>query len=710
MLHFEIGKQHSVDLVLYIPNLKNIVDSLAGDIESVFENYHRPDRVFFIIPSSDSELYVSSVANEKKFQHNIRRYGEKVELCVFSFDVDGVFNTIESRSIFDQQQLNRIRDKVVTTGLTYLAKKNKVIEKSPPGSAFLKPSKDKKTDFIAAHRLAQSHTECSFVSFCLLAKLGNLTKFETIFIDTSAISYLVLSTINLVNQLTQSISFQPTFKSFHSYRGLETSSPKYGEKAMVLISASSSNNMVDKVLDLWKGKVSSEDVLTLLSFKPSENVLCAIPSVAAPTSNNVERYVKRVDEYFTMEHATPKSVVLKKIHANEINVWPFEALSQSTSLRCNSPKRSGFPEKEMTLKLESLPDETCEELDEWWAKILNWHIPLNTKYIITDTSDSFLHKYIEPLTKELNSEVIDFTEVINRDFEKDQCAVLVLLSVLGSGDKFICANRDLRLAGHDGMRIFVSFFHLYKSKAGLSTFKKSLLYGPELTKYKFFSRYSLNVPSRFDESCWSQEKNFFDNNPDFLTCPELKSRHELLSKVSEGLNGNIGLNCREPGENLSFTRHFAFWNFDYDPAGICPEAVYFTVASILQSARDDFIGDPENSLEASPHQQTLLSPENFVRFNDPLIQSCLWRAAKGSELDYSSDEKLADDFVSIMERLSRAINMERGEGFADLLLGVVIGKIVLSDKALDKLKALLTELLEANNNSTILALTEVLKR
>ena len=119
--------------------------------------------------------------------------------------------------------------------------------------------------------------------------------------------------------------------------------------------------------------------------------------------------------------------------------------------------------------------------------------------------------------------------------------------------------------------------------------------------------------------------------------------------------------------------------------------------------------DPVNSLEASPNQQALLSPDNFVRFNDPLLQSCLWRAAKYSELDYSSDEKMSDDFVSIMDRLSRAITMERGEAFADLLLGVVIGKIVLSDAALDKLKSLIAALLMKRSDSTISVLLNKLR-
>lgn len=701
MMHFEVGESNSIDLVLFVPNLNRVVQRLAGLIERAYESYHRPDRVLLIIPDSCSQLYKSTLRVDEQFQHNLRRYGDKVEVIILSFDKEGECQVVESSLPFKKSELIDVMDVVVNQGIKHLAKKNKVVEKSPPGSAFLKPSRSTKTDFIAAHRLAQSDVECAFISFCLLCKIRDISNYETIYIDTSAISYLVLSTINLVNQLTGSADFQPDFKSFHSYRGLATTSPNYGEKVLVLISASSSNNMANEILEQWKGKVSIHDVLTILSYKAGENVLCKIPSSSDSQSKNVERYVKRVDEYFTVEHSAPKTVVIKKLHSSKIKDWPFEALSSSECLRCNSPKRKGLPEKEMTINLESIPGDIIEKIDLWWEQLINGHIPITTKYIVTDTNDEFLKKYIKKIEEKVDIVTIDFDDVINHNFKIEQFATVILLPVLGSGDKYIGVNRDLRLAGHDGIRIFVSFFHLYKGELGLSNFKKSLLYGPALTKYKFFTKYSLNVPARFDKSCWEKEKEFLDNNPELLGNKMLAARHKLLSTVSEGLGGQIGMNSRTPGQPLSFTRHFAFWNFKYDPANISAESVYFTVASILQSARDDFSDDPENSLEANPNQQALLSPDNFVRFNDPLLQSCLWRAAKYSELDYSSDEKISDDFVSIMERLSRAISIERGEAFTDLLLGVVIRKIVLSDAALDKLKSLIQALPSERSNSTI---------
>jgi len=66
------------------------------------------------------------------------------------------------------------------------------------------------------------------------------------------------------------------------------------------------------------------------------------------------------------------------------------------------------------------------------------------------------------------------------------------------------------------------------------------------------------VPARFDKSCWEKEKEFLDNNPELLENEMLADRHQLLSKVSEGLGGQIGMNSRTPGRPLSFTRHFAF--------------------------------------------------------------------------------------------------------------------------------------------------------
>lgn len=50
-----------------------------------------------------------------------------------------------------------------------------------------------------------------------------------------------------------------------------------------------------------------------------------------------------------------------------------------------------------------------------------------------------------------------------------------------------------------------------------------------------------------------------------------------------------------------------------------PSATYATVASVLQTVRD--LGVPANQLKPTGYESVVLSPENFLGFNDNIVQT-----------------------------------------------------------------------------------------
>ncbi|MBU2477693.1 MAG: hypothetical protein KKA36_01275, partial [Gammaproteobacteria bacterium] len=81
-------------------------------------------------------------------------------------------------------------------------------------------------------------------------------------------------------------------------------------------------------------------------------------------------------------------------------------------------------------------------------------------------------------------------------------------------------------------------------------------------------------------------------------------------------------------------------------------------------------------------QNAVIDPENFARFNDSLLQSCLWRAANSTELDYRRSDDLSYAMTSIIYRLIDDLSSKKSESAIDLLIGIATGKISLSKKAL----------------------------
>tara|TARA_B100002049_G_C16039522_1_gene358273 strand:+ start:258 stop:1235 length:978 start_codon:yes stop_codon:yes gene_type:complete len=310
MLDFEIFNGEEVELILFSPALEVEKDDIADIIERTLEKYHRPDKLLFIFPESDNKFFQDNLRSEDDFINNISRYGNLVPITILSFNASGKLSIVHEIKNKINYKVNNLEGRLVKNGLNYLAHKNTVIEQSPPGSSFVKPSKNELTEFIAAHRLAQSYSECIFLSFCILYKVNNFLKYDKIYIDTSAISHIILSTINLAKRLSENAKLETLFESFHSYSGIENIKPALGQKTLVIVSASSSNNMANEIFDKHSSRLSRDDVITLLSFTSSDYVLCCIKKSHQEKKANIERYVKRVDEYFTIENAEPKSVLI----------------------------------------------------------------------------------------------------------------------------------------------------------------------------------------------------------------------------------------------------------------------------------------------------------------------------------------------------------------------------------------------------------------
>jgi hypothetical protein len=250
-------------------------------------------------------------------------------------------------------------------------------------------------------------------------------------------------------------------------------------------------------------------------------------------------------------------------------------------------------------------------------------------------------------------------------------------------------NSALRLANHKGVRVFVSPFVTFPDAQSFEIFKRSLCYGPKNLKYTFdfFQAVFLGDMKR---SIWRQEEDF------------LKSRsHDIwggriaeLGLRTPGKKKNIGLIAVD--EDIGFTTDFAFWAPGYIPKNVNPSSVFWTISAILQNVRDYNL-DPKKrgqSLFHSVNQYSVLDPENFSRFNDPLIQSCLWRAAYSHEVNYSASVKLSNRFLNIL--LNQIVEYLNGatNGALDLLLAVAMKHIVLDSSSNSQLN---DELLRLNS-------------
>ncbi|MDO8825963.1 hypothetical protein [Methylophaga sp.] len=147
----------------------------------------------------------------------------------------------------------------------------------------------------------------------------------------------------------------------------------------------------------------------------------------------------------------------------------------------------------------------------------------------------------------------------------------------------------------------------------------------------------------------------------------------------------------------------------YQPEAINPEAVYLTISSILQGLRErPYLENDKDSLFSYVYQHSVIAPENFTRFTDALLQSCLWRASNAREMDYRSDRVLSEEFSSILERLIDENSSGKENAAVDLLMGIATGKIQLETTVLNQLVNQATDYYKDVNGNAI-SLIEYIK-
>ena len=258
------------------------------------------------------------------------------------------------------------------------------------------------------------------------------------------------------------------------------------------------------------------------------------------------------------------------------------------------------------------------------------------------------------------------------------------------------------MSGHDGNRLFISPFVMPANTHDFDTLKKSLLFGRDGLRYQFFYFYQLCIGHKETENSWELELKVIRalrNESAFWS-----NRLLRLERQGDGLEGFIGTPPAEEEAKLTFSDGFAFWSgWGINHAECDHEIIYLTISAVLQNLREKMsIADSSDSLRSHVYQHAVISPENFVRYNDSILQSCIWRAANSTELDYRRSDELSHAMSRIILRVIDDLKSNKSQVAIDLLMGVATGKIRLSKKVLDGL--LLEAFSKFHENAGVLAL------
>ncbi|MFT6403090.1 MAG: hypothetical protein ACJA2D_002415 [Pseudohongiellaceae bacterium] len=711
MFVFECRTHDKDCLVFFLGQYANQSKSfLIESVQKAYLQHLTPELVLFVYPSY-LESAIASLLAEEGVVTDLTRENYTPVLC-FSFNANGQF--VEENVLYQAIYDRSLKDAVMIAGDVVKAgyddlmrlRKKEVLVKSPAGTTFVKPSGGSLEEFIYAAQLARNNFEYQFLAFSLLSHAPKDVSVSTIYIDTTGIAPIAEAVVYYLSRFSGGQCKHITYKSFSSYSGLEeTKKPENTRCSWVIISASSSTGLGKKLLGDWNLK--PEQVVTILSYKPlltegDENkgnavVYCLNKFSKRDDKNYSPTKVQVQGESFSVEVSDPQRILLLKKFKPDIINESINPYIESNVFSVNRGERLlhvDYPElrKMYADDSGSLIKEDAEKnhLYKWIEQVVCWSIPKKFAAVIFEDTDEcrLLLKDFKDVLGE--NHFMDY-QVVKHEDQKAlndlKCdAVLVLSPAVSTGHIFIDVNRALRLADHSGMRIFATPFVVAPSRDQFKNVNTSLTEGPNGFKYAYLQFRKMYLSSK-NLSPWKKELDFVIKlinrcDEDDKRAEYWEQRKALLENYDAGLGKLIGNNYQAVDDVLELAPDFVFWPEGYDVNEVNASAVFATMGNILQNLRDNEIDGKQ--LSANIYQHSVIDPENFVRFNDPILQVCLWRCAMPGELDYRRSDTLSCDMQRILNKIFSSSDSKRGVTSLDLLIALAIRWIKLSDTEMDK--------------------------
>ncbi len=716
--------------------------TLSAAIKAFYEQNSQTDKVFVIARNSlESELNKIFVENLHKTFKGIPKRQETHlldNLYLLVFNQKGNLELVHSRpkkipTGFLKNYLNE--------GLQNIfIKRGGLVSSSGSSHHYVFPSGKHCDKFLRTGNILLASSEIYFIAYALLRHF-EFTQHSQIYCDTSSINSIAFALSDLINRFQdEKERRQIPIESFSSYEGLYKNEISYKNNSLLLISASTSANIVSYILDNHK-EIDRSNIIVLYYLGEVKNysnikdkVICNLThSKSNPNGIQFYQTFKSDNCEFCEKGSFPVEVkgdsfLLEQPKINRILLGvkdPEKYLSEfvdqfKSRKKKNTVLKVHYKEKN-TNKYEIYID-YYELLDgvkklrysEYRNKLnayVNQYVPSTTKYIVhlEDKASEELADYIiakigdNYLTKKKPIKVSQ--DNLSKVKKESEGSALVVGSCISNGKNLLYISRALR--NYDNLRIvyFIGITRT-KNKEYLDSLKKNLkqgTYGAESSS--FIEVESIFCENNSKNSSWLREIEFIKEFIDFLgdnmtsTSKEtqrfLKQRKAILESGAGDKNRGLSQELFYPRvidseyHQLEIRKNFAFFEFEGYVGDVTQSDIYFTISNIINGLRNT--DKPDRNLKQTVYVRNIIEPGNFNRFNDGIIQASILRAARSEELIYSIDPDLSSEMYGILETIIKYHEEEQGEALFEFLYAISIKKLSLKKSDLLKVLNLLDE-------------------
>lgn len=608
-------------------------------------------------------------------------------------------------SIFSETKLplsNSNVERIIEFGMYNIITSRNLIIEAHSNIHFIKPSGKHTNKFIDVKNLLESSAEITFIAASLLKIVP--TDVNKIYVDTSGIYPLAYELGNLIRAFKNTTD-TILIDSFGSYGGIEEYEFSSDVNTLVLISASTSNNLFEKLkknssleqaslvsvimtqvndgeqkvlveFEKYKGKFCESYFQHFESYGENECQMC-LKEYSIPISLDKSRFVfeaPRTESYLPL--AVDSDNNLRKLINQYKDKHVFKCLYDGVD-GTKTPTPEYFIDVSKVIEQDEFKEKVTNNIHRFF--------PLNTDCLIhcKDEGAKELAGLIKSNVSKLNLNVNVYDGEIPSDVSPSK-GIVVVAGSLESGKSLLNISRALRKYNELPITYIVGFAK-YNSETEFKTLEMNLKFseGP-CGHHQFHVIEKMLLPiNEHKENSWAKELELLkqlkaNHSTDEKLLSELNVRENLLRSASSIDNQGLGdeLFLKSPtNQLLELGPTFAFWNKGDNKGYFKHQAtVYFTISSVLQRLRTVAKSNGKVPL-GTGYIIRQLDPLLFDRFNEGIIQASILRAAKSRELDYSAADDKSRIIGSLIDRMLMLPEAEESKGLPEILLALCTKKL-----------------------------------
>lgn len=679
---------------------------LTDEVQNALNTREPLPDILYIVAADAVAKSITTIWSENQTQANIllERGNPPGVAAIKDFSIlalkNGKFVPCYESSVASPYQISM--DIVLRSGLAELVKKQSAYQTAPPGHVFSHPSGKKSRNFFLASELLRDEIDVYFVATCICAQAWDiLIRATKIYIDTMGIYPIAKALESILISCGRKEGNFLEIENFHSHQGFDDFQPVNHELDVALISASTSGGLAKKLHE--EKNFRSQNIITLLDTQRNERIGCIIHSneqyeveserTLESVAEQQETPIELAGEYFVAQGKRPRELTLTVKHAPP-NLQPlldaFHTKNECTLNRIRSDQSSRD-----VISFNASKIVGHDLFVKWLTSDIKVRTPASVSHIVfsnDDASRSMATICLETLNNFLGDKPKIIAAADLSSLAKENVTgVLVCSAIVGNGHFLRIIARTLREVAPNASRHFVIGLAVPDSRESWSRLRQFLTQSAVPSQPYLLSCWKhIAVGRKNPDDCWAR----YDALMQKLEHASYRSasgwpEENIVSSLSAASTmieaARTGFFPSSNGQPLQLTDGFVYWRAKgVDLSTISHDSVsYLAISSTVQNARE--FDNPHQRLKSTLHEAVVLDPENFLRFNDGVLQAALLRSTYSYEVNYSMNPSASQSMREIMEKIFLNNESKYGEAALEFGAALAAGHIQLTKKDSEEL-------------------------